>query len=314
MNDHADNISTPRTPEATTRDLPVHMDSTPIRSKGSHNQSRQYEDLPLTQRRQMLGDQNGCFEDAPLNILWSVVPHVPDDKIEVIAAELRRLDVLNAENKWQDFAGKLGNSEHTAYDKPVEKIVNNIIELAHKVYHVERQNIVASDEMAADDPQTDAPAGYAGPRLALKCNGKTTHISEAPDSSKPDGSLAFTDTRRKSLTAVVNCDGKQDGKQGGKQGGKQDGKQDGKQGGRQGGKQGGKQGSKQGSKQGGKQGSEQGGKQDGKQDGKQEEEHDDRIHTENVLLCAQFKLHKEVSSNLSLRGCRGLLRLYRNTC
>jgi hypothetical protein len=206
----------------------------------------------------MLGDQNGCFEDVSLNILWSVVPHVPDDTIEAIAAELQRLGVLNAENKWQDFAGKLGKSEHTAYDKPVEKIVNNIIQITHKAYEVERQDMVASDEMAADDPQTDAPAGYAGPRLALKCNGKTTRVSEVPDSSKPDGSPGFTDTLRKSLTAVV--------------------------------------------------------KRDGKQGGKHEEEHDDRTHTENVLLCAQFKLHEEVGSNPLLRGCRDLLRLYRNTC
>jgi hypothetical protein len=190
----------------------------------------------------MLGEEDGCFNDAPMETLWNIVPGISDYEVEAIAEELASSvhGALTKGKGWNDFIENLGQSEHTAYDRPMQRIVNAIIQVAHN-RNGEPREAIKSDtrDTAEDDPHVRATSMECeGPRFALKCNGDITHVSESLDSSNPDADLSLTYERCKSLTIVVMRDKKRI----------------------------------------------------------------DRIHTENVCLCGQFKLSQNVSATPLVRS------------
>jgi hypothetical protein len=170
----------------------------------------------------MLGQENGCFDDIPVDLLWSVVPKLSEERLLAITEMMRTLDsgILQT-NGWRDFVGTLGKNEHSVYDIPVTSIVNAIISVTHQLYggkeegevedagddleaaamSLKKQRTTSSKRDKKNDLLIKNSEKYTGPRLVLKCDGNTTHVSEVPVSSKPDGSLSVTHYHRQSLAA-----------------------------------------------------------------------------------------------------------------
>jgi hypothetical protein len=215
--DSDDDSPRPKTPD--TKVFPTIVKSTPIVAKRSHSLSTQYEDAQLSFRHKILAEENGCLDDVPIDFLWNFVPNVNEVQLEAITDKIASPGgVLLKRKGWHKFLGNLGTNEHAVYDEPVATIVNAIIEAAHELDSAAKRagtkgqvnDAKKKEEKNMGRKVADAGADSASkPRVVLKCQGNITHVSESPDSNKPDGSLELNRDYCKTLSAEIIIDGKE---------------------------------------------------------------------------------------------------------
>jgi hypothetical protein len=182
-------------------------------------------------QRQMLGDENRCLNDVPLDILWTLVPSVSAGQLQKMDKQLQKHPTLLGGAGWHELQ-TLGKSEASAYNNPFERIANAIIavakgrpvpkgdskknrrkegpakEITHEekqIMLVQRETMIQGETMTDTDVLHERPEAdeSAYPTLEMKCDGNITYVSEASVSSKPIGSLAFQQDRRRSVAAHV---------------------------------------------------------------------------------------------------------------